>query len=98
LPDPKVRYELLVPDLARKMEAFLGRLSPGAGDIVRPLHEPTEEFMFILSGALRIQLESREYTLNSGDSIYFDGPELRRLTCASDDEVIWISVITPPVF
>ena len=99
LPVSGVTYELLVPDLARQMEAFSGRLSPGTGNVARRLRAPTEEFIYVLSGALCVGLDDEEHTLCPGDSIYFEGATLQKLECASaDEDAVWISVITPPVF
>lgn len=98
-PDSGVNYELLVKDLTRGMEPIFGRLAPGTGNIARRLRKPTEEFIFVLVGKLLIGLKDDEYILNPGDSIYFDGYDLTKLVCASENEdVVWISVITPPVF
>jgi transcriptional regulator with XRE-family HTH domain len=99
LPDSGVNYELLVKDLTRNMEPIFGRLAPGTGNVARRLRKPTEEFIFVLVGKLRIGIKEEEYILNPGDSIYFEGYDLQMLACASETEdVIWISVITPPVF
>lgn len=99
LSDSKITYELLIPDLGRKMVAICGRLSPGTGNVARRLREPTEEFIYILSGELRVSLSSGEHTLTSGDTIYFEGEKLQQLYCASKDEdAVWVSVITPAVF
>lgn len=99
LPESGVTYELLTPDLAHKMEAVCGRLAPGTGNVARPLREPTEEFIYVLSGLLCVELDGEEHQLGAGDSIYFDGANLRKLACASKKEdAVWISVITPPVF
>jgi transcriptional regulator with XRE-family HTH domain len=99
LPDSGVNYELLVKDLTRNMEPIFGRLSPGTGNVARRLRKPTEEFIFVLAGKLLIGINEKEYILNPGDSIYFEGYELQKIACASETEdVIWISVITPPVF
>lgn len=102
LPGTGVTYELLTPDLAHKMEVICGHLSPGVDNIVRPLREPTEEWIYVLAGALLIELEMEErveaYVLNPGDAIYFEGRSLRRLACATEEETSWISVITPPAF
>jgi transcriptional regulator with XRE-family HTH domain len=98
-PDSGISYELLTRDLSRSMEAMVGRLAPGAGNIARPLRMPTEEFMLIISGALKVGLKSGEYTLYAGDSIYFEGNDLIQLVCASEDEdAVWLFVITPPAF
>lgn len=99
LPDSGVNYELLVKDLTRNMEPVFGRLSPGTGNVARRLRKPTEEFIFVLVGKLLIGIGEEEYILNAGDSIYFEGYDLQKLACASEaEDVIWISVITPPVF
>ena len=99
LPDSGVIYELLVKDLTRQMEPIFGRLSPGTGNVARRLRKPTEEFIFVLAGKLLIGVEDKEYILNPGDSIYFEGYDLQKLACASEiEDVLWISVITPPVF
>ncbi len=99
LPDSGVNYELLVNDLTNNMEPVFGRLSPGTGNVARRLRKPTEEFIFVLVGKLLIGIDEKEYILNPGDSIYFEGYSLTKLACASESEdVIWISVITPPVF
>jgi uncharacterized cupin superfamily protein len=94
-----IEYELLTPDLSRKIEVICGRVKPGSGNVVRHLREPTEEWIYVLSGALLVRLQAAEYVLNLGDSIYFEGVQLRALECASTTEdVVWISVFTPAVF
>jgi hypothetical protein len=98
-PTSGVSYELLTNDLNRKLEPILGRLSPGTGNVARRLRKPTEEFIFVLSGSLLIGLDETDYVLKPGDSIYFEGEALQKIACASQSEdVVWISVITPPVF
>ena len=98
-PDSGVCYELLARDLSRKMEAMCGRLSPGTGNVARRLRLPTEEFIYVLSGSLIVGLSSGEHHLYPGDTIYFEGQDLVQLVCASEDEdVVWVSVITPPAF
>ncbi len=99
LPVSGVSYELLTPDLAHRMEAIRGRLAPNTGNVARKLREPTEEFIFVLSGALRVGLGKKSHVLHAGDSIMFEGQHLSKLECASKTEdAVWISVITPPVF
>jgi transcriptional regulator with XRE-family HTH domain len=96
--DSNIVYELLTPDLSGKFEVVCGTLKPGVENIVRRLSVDTEEFIIVQEGSLLVGLESDEYTLHPGDTIYFEGSALRHLTCASSGEVRWISVITPPVF
>lgn len=99
LPPSGIEYQLLIPDLSHKLEAVIGRLSPGSNNVARKLRAETEEFIYVLSGELLIGLGEDEYILKPGDSINFLGEKLTKLACASiDREATWISVITPPVF
>lgn len=96
--DGNVAYELLTPEVTRKMQVLSSTVQPGSGNAVRQRSLATEEWVYVLSGALRIQLEMEEYLLDPGDAIYFDGEKLRTIECASEEEAHWISVITPPAF
>ncbi len=96
--DLPVTYELLTPDRSRKLEIFSAHLPPNSGNIARMLNAQTEECIYVLSGQLVVGLLSGEYLLNPGDSIYFRGEELQAISCGSDEEVRWISCITPPAF
>ncbi|NMC54397.1 MAG: helix-turn-helix domain-containing protein [Chloroflexi bacterium] len=99
LPMTGAAYEMLVPSFGNKMVAFSGRLAPGTGNAARKLREPTEEFLYLLSGNLLVGLNSGEYVLCPGESIYFKGDDLVQLSCHSEEEdAVWISVISPPVF
>jgi transcriptional regulator with XRE-family HTH domain len=98
LDDARVSYELLTPDLTGKLEALLGTIKSGCDNIVRTLSVETEEVIFVLEGSLTVGLKDQEYILNAGDSIYFNGRDLHKLTCGGDSKTRWISVITPPVF
>jgi transcriptional regulator with XRE-family HTH domain len=98
LPNSNLTYQLLTPDLNRKMEVFMAEREPGEEKITIPLRQQTEEFIYVLQGQLEIQLDNEVYLLNPGDSVYFDGPMLRRLAARGDTTLRFISVITPPVF
>lgn len=99
LPMTGAAYEMLVPSFGNKMVAISGRLAPGTGNAARKLREPTEEFLYLLSGNLLVGLNSGDYVLCPGESIYFKGDDLVQLCCQSEEEdAVWISVISPPVF
>jgi len=98
LPDSDLTYQLLTPDLNRKMEAFLFEQEPGQDKSSVRLNQLTEEFIYVLQGQLEIQLGEEIYLLGPGDSIYFEGAMLRRLAARGDVTVRCISVITPPIF
>jgi transcriptional regulator with XRE-family HTH domain len=91
-------YQLMTPDLNRKMEVFLAEKEPGEEKITIPLRQETEEFIYVLQGQLEIELGEEVYLLGPGDSAYFDGSRLRRLTACGDTTLRFISVITPPIF
>lgn len=98
LPDSNLTYKLLTPDLNRKMEAFLAEREPGEEKITIPLRQHTEELIYVLQGQLEIELGEEVYVLGPGDSVYFDGPMLRRLAATGDETLRFISVLTPPIF
>lgn len=98
LDDDTISYELLSPNLAGKLEAMMRALKPGGEVIARPLSVETEQMIFLLEGVLTVTLKNHEYTLNAGDSIYFNGDDLHKLTCGGESQARWIAVITPPVF
>jgi transcriptional regulator with XRE-family HTH domain len=98
LPESNLIYELLCPDLNRQMEPFLAVWEPGDQRLTFPLRQQTEEFIYVLQGQLEIQLGEEVYLLGPGDSVYFDGPQLRRLTVKGDASLRFLSVITPPIF
>jgi transcriptional regulator with XRE-family HTH domain len=98
LDESNITYEMLSPDLSGKFEAIQGRLKPGNDNIVRKLSVDTEEMILVLQGSLLVGLSDQDYILHPGDTITFQGKDIVKLICASDQEVQWISVITPPVF
>jgi transcriptional regulator with XRE-family HTH domain/molybdopterin converting factor small subunit len=92
-PSSSVVCELLTPAPGRKLEALCGRLAPRTPKVAHGLREPAEELIYVLAGALQVELGDREYTLRRGDTIYFCGGELQRIACASETEaVVWLSV------
>jgi len=98
LPGSNLAYQLMTPDLNRQMEVFMAEKEPGQEKITIPLRQQTEEFIYVLQGQLEIELGEQVHLLNPGDSVYFDGPMLRRLAARGDTKLRFISVITPPIF
>ena len=98
LDDDRVSYELLTPDLTGSMEVLLGVIEKDCQNVVRKLSVETEEVIFVLEGELRVGLKNKEYVLQVGDSIRFNGSELVKLCCSDGNLTRWISIITPPVF
>ena len=90
-------YEVIAANLAN-VEVFLGHLKPGMIYQAYPLRSPTEECVYVLSGALIVELERQVFTLSAGDSITFEGISLKRFSCESGEETTWLAIITPPAF
>ena len=97
LPGNPTVFELLTPDLSRKLEVFLGTVPPGSGSYVSQPNQPTEECMLVLQGKLEIQIDDQVYILNAGDSIYFDGMSLRSFAPVGSEPLVFLSAITPPM-
>ncbi|MBN1259146.1 MAG: helix-turn-helix transcriptional regulator [Anaerolineae bacterium] len=97
-PDSGATYELLTPSLSYKMEAIGRRMPSGTRSLARPLRVPTEEFIYVVSGVLQVELDTGAYVLGAGDTMYFEGAALRSFSAVSDEDAVWIAVITPPVF
>lgn len=98
VPDSGLIYELLTPDLNRKMELLWGEIPPGAMSPDESSIHEGEEFVICLSGSLVIVYEDREYELQVGDSIYFDCTKPHRLENRSDAICRILIAITPPSF
>jgi len=96
LPDEDITFELVSPASARKMEVYIGKLEPGKVYNAQSLREPTEESIYVLEGGLQVCLNTQEYILYAGDSIFFEGVTLRKFVCITDQEAVWIASIAPP--
>jgi transcriptional regulator with XRE-family HTH domain len=97
MPNTSVDYELLCPDVHRSMEVSLGRLEPNAASSEEPLAHPTEEFMLVLEGVMEIEIGPRRYVLEPGDTIYYHGIAPHRFFSVGDQDLIFISAVSPPV-
>ncbi len=97
-PESGLVYELLTPQPGLPMEVFIVHPERHTENIATSFNNPTEECIYVLEGQLEVALENQVYLLGPGDSIYFEGPRLRRLTPRGDQSVRFISAITPPIF
>ncbi len=98
LPHTGVTIEMLTSSRAHAVEVFVSKLAPGTEIMAQPLREPTEQFIYVLTGALRIELNRAESVLECGDAITFDGTTVKRFACVGSQETTWLCMITPPVF
>jgi|SRR5690554_1659755 len=96
-PGYHLTFELLSP-LNREMEIIQGNLEPGGVTCKEPLAHPGEEATLVLTGEMRIQVGSDVYTLGEGDCIYYYASIPHKITNVGDEELIFVSAITPPNF
>jgi transcriptional regulator with XRE-family HTH domain len=98
LPGSNVSYDLLTPDLNRKIEVMHMRITPGetTGDPV--IDPPGEKFCLVLKGTLEVKIADEVHQLEAGDTIYFPAhfPQSWRGLGSDPIEAIW--VLSPPWF
>ncbi len=94
--DSHIGYDLLTPDFTRKMMAFIIHMEPRARRIALPLAKPTEQWMYVQQGHLKIVVGEDTHLLDPGDAIYYDGDLLNEFCSVSDEELVILCCITPP--
>jgi transcriptional regulator with XRE-family HTH domain len=97
-PPGNVTSELLVPNLRNRLEVFISRVQPSAGNVARAPKTDSEECLYLMEGRLRVVLEDQVYELEAGDSIYIRGFALREISAIGEVEAVFLSAITPPIF
>lgn len=97
-PGSDVRFELLAPDLNRKIEPLWLTAPVGADSGDYGYEHEGEECIVVVKGRIEIWVGDEKQELEAGDSIYFDSSIPHRWRNAGDDiaEAVW--VITPPTF
>lgn len=98
LPEAHVTYELLTQDASRKMGVVLAELQPNDTSVPLVQYSNTEECIFVLEGELEVCLGTETYSLEAGDTIYFDGVLLQSISAKGKKTVRYLSIITPPIF
>lgn len=95
LPDTDLQYELLTPDVNRKVEFLLLRVEKGKGQDKLITHEG-EEYVFIIRGKLEVKVGKERYVLRAGDSICFDPSFPHTFNNMGEEEVIGVIAASPP--
>jgi len=91
-------FELLTPDLNRRLEALSFKVGPGFESGKRFVDPPGEKFMTILSGVLEFCVGSETFLLNEGDSLSYPADAPVGYKVIGKETVTGILVITPPGF
>jgi len=90
---------LLVKNLTAKyMQPLLARFEPGSGSEGLYAHSGGQEFGFVVTGSIDLLFEDRVYSLEEGDSFYFNSTRPHGYTNTGRDvaQVLW--VISPPTY
>lgn len=97
-PGYKVTFELLTPDLNRQMEVVEFRLEPGAFTCEEPLSHPGEECTLVIQGKMKIIVGTETYYLEEGDTIYYYASIPHQIINVGEEDLLFVSSITPPGF
>lgn len=98
MPRTTLVYQLLSPDLNRKIEMVYSRIEVGCSSCEEPVSHPGEECMLMLKGTIRFEVGDEVFIVEEGDSLYFDCGQPHRLTNIGSVTAEMVSAITPPSF
>lgn len=97
-PGSDIRFELLSPDLNRRLEPLWLTVPVGADSGDYGYEHEGEECLVVIKGRIELWLGDEKHLLEQGDSIYFDSAIPHRWLNTGNEvaEAVW--VITPPTF
>ena len=95
--EDKITYDLLTPDFSRDMMAYLITIEVDTCRIAQPLAKPTQQWMHVLRGKMKIVIGDDEFTLEEGDTVSYDGDLLQEFGCIGDQDLQVLCCISPPV-
>jgi transcriptional regulator with XRE-family HTH domain len=98
VPSEGLIYELLTPDLQRRLEVLRVQIALGFDNSERPFVHEGEECVHMLEGELLVYLGGDEYHLEEGDSITFDPTTPHWYRNPFSRPGIIFSAVTPPSF
>jgi len=92
-------YELLTPDMNRRMELFFISAKPSEDSGEEPVIDPPgEKFCLVLKGICEIRIGDEVHELKAGDSIYFPSNLPQRWRAKGKGPMDMIVATTPPWF
>jgi transcriptional regulator with XRE-family HTH domain len=93
----KSSYEMLTTKvLDKKMMPVLLKIYPGGKTHPEEAKPGTEKFLFILEGSLEIHVADKKYTIDSGDTLYFEASTTHYYKNIGKGLARALCVITPP--
>ena len=81
--------------LQKKMMPLLLKIKPSGQTEKEEYPAPTERFVFVLEGSIKLFLGEESKTLKKGESLYFNGARAHHLQNPFSSEAQCLSVITP---
>jgi transcriptional regulator with XRE-family HTH domain len=96
-PENSLAYEILTQSIHHKIGAFLIHLKAGESNTTQKLYSPTEEVMYVLQGEMDIWLGERSHHLAPGDSVFYEGPQLKGYASVGQEDLVVVCAMTPPV-
>ena len=98
LPGSSIRYEMITPDLNRKIQVFYMEADPGVDSGQGWFEHEGEECCVVLSGWLELEVGSEKFLLEEGDSLYFPSGIPHHWRNTGEEKVILMWILTPPAF
>ena len=98
MPGSDVMYELLVPDLARKLEIIRAELHPGSRVPAEPSLHVGEEVIVCLRGEVVCVYGDEEFVLHPGDAITWEPTVPHWIENRTERVAEVMAAITPPSF
>ncbi|MDR1866649.1 MAG: XRE family transcriptional regulator [Treponema sp.] len=93
---PGLSFKALAADKSgRHMEPFIVDINPVA-EQAKSTHEG-EEFIYVLSGILKVEYGKETWILNIGDSVFYDSIVPHRVLSANREAVQILAVIYAPI-
>lgn len=96
LPHDSPVYELLTPDLNRRVEVVWIEFAPGVSTEQYPFRHEGEEYGLVLEGTLDVHVGDETYRLGPGDSVTYSPAVPHWHHNAGDQWVRGIWVVCPP--
>ncbi len=102
-PDSPMKIEFLSPmssdkDFDVKMVTILFRVQPHSKVSEKPLVHDGDESIYIMKGKMKLILDSKEYLVEPGDSIYIKSNIPHDMINETEEEIIGISNISPSIY
>lgn len=98
LPEERIVYELLTPDLQRSVEVIRSVVPVDYDTGARPYQHTGEDCVHILRGRMEVHVGDESHLLEAGDTITFDASVPHWWRNAGDEEGEMIGVTSPPSF